>query len=221
VPDVAQFLFINGTRAMTGNLSMGSQYINSLVTGGLGTDAVNKTYADTKASATIYGYVTLMAGSAMYTTTNPSNIDQAETTTNKNNYIYSEFTDGGSENAQWVFDMPGDWSSADATNGKITFNSLWTAASGSGTVEWDYAGKLFPDDAAIDTALTAVGTSTDTLTAVGDMEISPDSTAAVVTSAGTGGRTMILKVTRNSGADTLSSTARLIGVRIKYIRTLA
>ena len=79
---------------------------------------------------------------------------------------------------------------------------------------------MFPDDSALDTSLAAIGTSTDTLTAIGDLEVSPDSTGAVVTSAGTGGRTMILKVTRNSAADTLSGTAQLIGVRMKYIRTL-
>jgi hypothetical protein len=217
---------------MTGNLSLGSKYINSLVTGGLGTDAVNKSYVDTvnttldayvdtKAPATIYGYVTLMTGSAMVPTTNPAVVDQMESTTNKINYVYGNFTDGGSETLLWMTDMPGDWNMTDATNGKVTFNSIWTGASGSGTVEWDYAGKLFPDDAAIDTATTAVGTSTDTLTTAEDLQISPDSTAAVITSVGTGGRTAVIKVTRNSGADTLSGTAKLIGVRIKYIRTLS
>jgi hypothetical protein len=162
-----------------------------------------------------------MAGSSMVTTTNPTVMAQAETTTNKNNYIYTNFSDGGTESSQWVVDMPGDWASADADNGKVIFSSIWTGASGSGTVEWDYAAKLFPDDAAIDTALAAVGTSTDTLTTAGDMQVSPDSTAAVITSAGTGGQTFILKVTRNSGVDSLSGTAKLLGVRIKYIRTLA
>jgi hypothetical protein len=215
----AWYLWINGTRAMTGNLSMGSKYINNLITGGLGTDAVNKTYVDSK--ATVYGYVTLMAGSAMVPTTNPANLDQLETTTNKNNYIYGNFTDGGSEQLQWIVDMPGDWDSADANNGKVVFNSLWTAQSGSGTVNWTYTAKLFPDNAALDTALTNVSFSTDTLLSAGDMHISPDSTSAVITSAGEGGRTFILKTTRNSAGDTLNANAQLIGVRIKYIRTLA
>ena len=162
-----------------------------------------------------------MSGSAMIPVTNPSNLDQAETTTNKNNYIYSSFTDGGSENLQFVYDMPGDWNGADANNGKVTFNFLWTGTSGSGTVHWHIAGKSFPDDAAIDTALAAIGEATDTYITASDMHVSPDTTAAVITSAGTAGKTIILKVTRDSTADTYSGTARLIGVRMKYIRTLA
>jgi len=157
----------------------------------------------------------------MIPTTNPPVMDQFETSGQKNNYIYLNFTNGGAEEAQWIVDMPGDWASADATNGKLILSSLWTAGSGSGTVEWDYAAKLFPDNTAIDTATAAVGTSTDTLQTVNYMHVSPDSTAAVITSAGTGGQTFILKVTRNSGVDTLSGTAKLLGVRIKYIRTLA
>jgi hypothetical protein len=219
IPDSTQFLFINGTRAMTGNLNMSGSQIANLITGTTGGSATNKTYVDNK--SVVYGYVTLMTGSSMTPTTNPANMDQAETSTNKNNYIYSEFTDGGSENAQWMADMPGDWYSADANNGKLTFNFIWTAASGTGTVHWDVAGKIFPDDAAIDTALASIGDATDTLTTAGDLHISPDTTAAVVTSVGTGGRTVIFKVTRDSASDTLNANARLIGVRIKYIRTLA
>jgi hypothetical protein len=148
-------------------------------------------------------------------------MDQYESTTNKINYIYGNFTDGGSETLQWIVDFPQDWNSTDATNGKLTFTVLWTALSGSGTVKWDVAGKLYPNDAAIDTAVAAVGTATDTLITVGDMHESPDSTAAVVTSAGTGGKTAIFKLSRDSGTDTLSGTAQLIGVRVKYIRTFA
>ena len=40
----AWYLWINGTRSMTGNLSMGSYYINNLISGGLGSDAVNRTF---------------------------------------------------------------------------------------------------------------------------------------------------------------------------------
>jgi len=162
-----------------------------------------------------------MAGSSMIPTTNPAVVDQWETTTNKNNFIYGNFTDGGSESLQWIVDMPADWNSADATAGKLTYTFLWTAQSGSGTVQWDIAGKLFPNDAALDTALAAIGSAPDdTLITAGDMHVSEPTTAAVVTSAGTGGQTAIFKVTRNSAGDTLSATAQLIGVRIGYIRTV-
>jgi hypothetical protein len=48
LPDLTQFLWLNGSRSMTGNLSMGSKYINNLFSGTLGTDAVNKSYVDSK-----------------------------------------------------------------------------------------------------------------------------------------------------------------------------
>jgi len=224
----ASYYLVDGSRALTGNMNAGSKQITSLITSASdGTSATNKTYVDTadatKAPAVNTAYITLMAGSGMMPTTNAAPMGQSETTTNKNNYIWGNFTDGGSENMQWIVDMPGDWDSTAATNGKLTFNTIWITAAGTAgqTVEWDYAGKLFPDNSVIDTALAAVGSSTDTLLAINNIHISPDSTAALVTSAGTGGRTMILKVTRNSGVDNLGATAQLIGVRIKYIRTIA
>jgi len=42
----ASYLNKDGTVAMTGNLSMGSKYINNLISGLLGSDAVNKSYVD-------------------------------------------------------------------------------------------------------------------------------------------------------------------------------
>jgi hypothetical protein len=117
--------------------------------------------------------------------------------------------------------MPGDWNSSDATNGKLIFTPIWTAAEGSGTVNWTIAGKLFPDDAALDTALVNISSSVDTLITAGDVHVGPDTTAAVVTSVATGGQTVIFRVVRDSETDTLSGTAQLLGLRIKYIRTLA
>ena len=176
--------------------------------------------SSTKAPNPAYSYLTLMAGSSLVPTTNPATLDQTESGVG-NNYIYGSFTDGGSENMQWIVDMPADWNGADATNGKLTFTFLWTAASGGGTVHFDIAGERFPNDAAINTALTAIGDATDTLITAEDMHVSPDTTAAVVASAGTNGQTIIFKVTRDSASDTLNAAAKLIGVRVKYIRTLA
>jgi hypothetical protein len=229
------YVVVSGINAMTGNLSLGSKYITNLVTGGLGTDAVNKTYADSKSynssyltstynstydakiSNPVFGYLTLMSGSAMITTTNPGTMNQYETTTNKNNFIYLNFTDGGTETAQWIVDFPADWNSS----ANVIFTPIWTAPSGSGTVKFDVSGKLFPNDAAIDTALASIGTSTDTLITVGDMHVSPDTTGAVITSVATGGNTAIINVARDSATDSLGGTAQLLGLRIKYSRILA
>jgi hypothetical protein len=156
----------------------------------------------------------------MVTTTNPSTMSQTETATNKNNYISTDFTDGGSEVAQWIVDFPSDWNAT----ANVQFTPLWTATSGTGGVNFTVKAKIFPDDAALDTALVQVGdSSTDTLTSTGDLHVSGTTTGAVITSVGTGGNTAIIAVNRNSGAadDTLGATVQLIGLRVKYTRTIA
>jgi hypothetical protein len=176
----------------------------------------NATY-DAKAPTAVFGYITLMAGSGMVTTTNPGTMNQWETTTNKNNFIYWNFTDGGTETVQWIVDFPADWNST----ANVIFTPIWTAQDGSGTVNFTVSAKLFPNDAAMDTALATVGTSIDTLITVGDMHVSPDTTGAAITSVSSGGNTAIVKVARDSANDTLSGTAQLLGLRIKYARILA
>lgn len=318
IPDVSQFLFLNGTRAMTENLSMGTKHINGLATPSVSTDAATKGYVDTavagvsnynasyatityvgevntsmkayvdarpdstynasywtgtnynssyitstynstydakpsstynatydakpsstynatydakpsstynatydaKAPATVSGYVTLMAGSAMITTTNPVAMSQTETSTNKNNYISIDFTNGGSEVGQWIVDFPADWNSAS----NVQFTPIWTAASGSGTINFTVKAKLFPDDAALDTALAQVGSSSvDTLLTAGDVHVAPATSAAAITSVSSGGNTAIIAINRNSAAadDTVAATINLIGLRVKYSRTVA
>jgi hypothetical protein len=165
----------------------------------------------------IYGYLTLMAGSAMITTTNPGHMNQWETTTNKNNFIYLNFSDAGTETAQWIVDFPADWNSS----ANVVFTPVWTAQSGSGTVHFDISGKLFANDDAIDTALAAIGDSTDTLIATGDLHVAPDTTGAAISPVSAGGNTAIIKVARSSADDTLSGTAQLLGLRVKYSRILA
>jgi len=222
---------MNMTANMTQNMTAGANGLNNMtmnmtinqtsnMTANMTMNQTANMTLNMTANTTVYGYVSLMTGSSIPPITSSATIDQMETTTNKNNYIFANFTDGGTETLQWFMDMPSDWNSSDANLGKVSFSPIWTGLSGSGTVEWDIAGKCFPDDAALDTALAAVGTSTDTFITAGDLHISPYSTSAVITSAGTGGSTCIIKVTRNSGVDSYSGTAQLIGIRVKYIRSL-
>jgi len=160
-----------------------------------------------------------MAGSGMVTTTNPGTMNQWETSAQKNNFIYWNFTDGGTETVQWIVDFPADWNSS----ANVIFAPMWTAQSGTsgGTVHFDVSGKLFPNNASIDTALAAIGDSQDTLLTAGEMHIGPDTTGAVITSAGTGGNTAIIKDARDSATDNLGATAQLLGLRVKYVRILA
>lgn len=158
-----------------------------------------------------------MAGSAMITTTNPGDMGQQETSGQKNNYIYLAFTDEGTETAQWIVDFPADWNSS----ANVILTPIWTAQSGSGTVHFDITGKLFNNDNALDTALSAIGDSEDTLITAGDLHIAPDTTGAAISPVSSGGNTAIIKVVRDSGTDTLAATAQLIGIRIKYEASFA
>lgn len=235
-PDLSDYLFINGSRDMTGNLSMNSNYITGLLSPSVDTDAANKAYVDalpiynasyitstfnstydTKAPSTVVGYLTLMAGSGMVTTTNPGTMNQWETSAQKNNFIYWNFTDEGTETVQWIVDFPADWNSS----ANVIFTPIWTAQDGAGTIHWDVSGKLFANDDALDTALAAIGDSEDTLITVGDMHVGPDTGGTAISPVVSGGNTAIIKVARDSVTDSLSGTGQLLGLRVKYIRTLA
>jgi len=211
----ASYFMVNGSRPMTANMSIGNFYIQNITSGTENGTVVNKSYVDAK--STVFGYATLMAGSAMVTTTTPTTMNQWETATNKNNYISLNFTDTGSEGAQWIIDFPADWNAT----APVVFTPVWTAAEGSGTVNFTVAGKLFPNDAALDTALVNISYSVDTLITTGDVHVGPDTTGAAITSVASGGNTAIIRVVRDSTMDTLSGTAQLLGLRVKYIRTLA
>jgi hypothetical protein len=205
----ASFKYIVGiSNGSTAGSVVNKAYVDSVAT------SYNATY-DAKLSNPIFGYVTLMAGSAMVATTNPTTMNQWETTTYKNNYISLNFTDGGSETAQWIVDFPDDWN----RTANVIFAPLWTASSGSGTVNWTVAGKLLGDDAALDTAVVNVSSIVDTLITAGDLHVADPTAGAAITGVGTG-NTAFIKVIRDPG-DTGTFTAELIGLRVKYVTNKA
>jgi hypothetical protein len=154
----------------------------------------------------------------MVTTTTPTVMNQWETSSNKNNYISLNFTDGGTEVGQWIVDFPADWNAT----GNVVFTTIWTTAEGGANtgVNWTIKGKLLGDHAALDTALATVGYSNSTWNAAGDVHVGTPSTGAAITAVGTG-NTAIIAVNRDSASDDMAGTAQLLGLRIKYIRTLA
>ena len=171
-------------------------------------------YNASYANKTQYAYLTLMAGSAMIPTTGPpSNFDQQETTTNKNNFIFANISNATGQNVQWIVDMPADWD-----DGNIIANFLWSVQSGSGDVNWTLNGLRFDNDAAIDAALPLIAFKVDTVITAGDLHVSDATTAAAIT--GTG-NVVIFKVGRSTTSDTLAATpGQLIGVRIKYAKVI-
>jgi hypothetical protein len=153
----------------------------------------------------------------MVTTTNPTVMNQFEV--GSNNYISLNFTDGGSEVAQWIVDFPADWNAT----GNVVFTPIWTAAEGTGGqgMNLTVKAKLFPDNTNINTALVAVGNSLDTLQTANYVHVGAATTGAAIS--GGSGNTAIIQVNRNSAAgdDTLAGTVQLIGLRVKYVTNKA
>ena len=196
----------------SGKAPLASPTFTGTVTMGAGVPAI-----------TISDYFTLYPMGASVPSTDTVNppVDRYETTSNKINQVYGVFTDGGTETLQWSHVFPNDWNGDDATLGKIIAQFGWTALSGSGTVKWVLKGKIFPNDAALDTALAAIGNATDTLITAEDQHLSPATTAAVVSPIAAGGKKVVFEVSRDSANDTLNATALLLEVPIQFIRTLA
>ena len=166
------------------------------------------------ANITQYSYLTLMAGSGIVPTTNPpSDFNQLETATNKNNFIYANISNGGTtQNVQWMVDMPADWN-----GGNIIAQFLWTVQSGSGDANWTLSGVRIGNDDTIDVATPVITYKVDTVLTSNDIHVSDATTAAAVT--GTG-NTIMFKVGRSATSETLAVPAQLIGVRLKYIKTI-
>jgi hypothetical protein len=152
------------------------------------------------------------AGAMIARTTNGAATTTVETTTNDIMYDGFGFDSTTEEGVGFWWVPPTAYD-----GGTITFKPRWTAASGSGTVKWDFAARSYADDDAIDQALgTEQTTGTDTLLTAGDMHVSP--TTPALTPAGTpaANRDMYVQIARDVAGDTLSADAVLLGVTIEY-----
>lgn len=163
-------------------------------------------------SADPYRTIVIPAGAMSPTTTaGCAALATVEAGTNDVDYKVLDFDTTTVESAFTLFQMPNNWD-----GGTITFKPVWTAASGSGTVCFGLKGRAFADDDAIDQAYGTEQTSTDTLITAGDVHIGPESSAITLAGTPAGGQLVQLKVTRQTGSDTLGVDARLIGIRILY-----
>lgn len=155
--------------------------------------------------------IVIPAGSISPTTTSGcAAAVTVEAGTNDVDYKVLDFDQTTSENAWFLFSMPGSWDA-----GTITASFIWTAASGSGTVTWALKGRAYADDDAIDQAYGTAQSVTDTLIATGDVHITAETSAITIGGTPAAGQLVQFKVTRDT-ADTLSGDARLVAVRIKY-----
>lgn len=135
-----------------------------------------------------------------------------ELSTNKIMVPTLDFDPSTVEYAQWAFAMPDGY-----TGGNVYVKVYWTAASGSGVVIWVVNMRFFGDDDALDSAFSNYVSPNDTLLAANDMHITssvtltPDGTPA-------GGKWAVVQVRRaaSDGGDTLTSDAKLIGIKVEY-----
>ena len=144
-------------------------------------------------------------------TTNGAEASTVEHVTNDimiDSYAFDSTTEEG---VQFKFAMPTDWDL-----GTVTYEIYWDAkATASGTAIWGVRGRAYADSDAIDQAWGDEVTVTDTLLTVGDVHISPTSTA--VTLAGTPAEPdlcifqIVGKVAETIAVDTL-----LMGIMIHY-----
>lgn len=102
--------------------------------------------------------------------------------------------------------------------GTLTFQPIWTAASGSGGVVWALEAVAISDGETLDAAYGTAQTSTDTLSTVNYLHVGPASSA--ITAAGTpaAGDVLCLRIKRvpADGSDTLAADAKLLGAIVTW-----
>jgi hypothetical protein len=151
------------------------------------------------------------AGAMIPRVTNGPGVNASETSTNKSNYETLDFDTTTQEYAQFWLVMPSNYG-----GGTVTARFFWTADSGSGTVQFQLAGRALSDDDSIDTARgTAVGVS-DTLIAAGDLHRTAATGAITIAGSPAAGGMVLFEVSRDVASDTLGVDARLLGVEVSF-----
>jgi hypothetical protein len=155
-----------------------------------------------------------ISAAAMFAaTTNGPSLSQIESSTHKVNVKTLDFDASTQEYACFVIPAPDYWDL-----GTITFQPIWSAASGSGAVIFGLQVVALSNDDALDTAFGTAQEVTDTLTAVGDQCTAPASSALTVGGTPAKGDQLYFRLYRKAAdaGDTLAVDAQLLGLRIKF-----
>lgn len=155
--------------------------------------------------------IPLMAAAMQPATTNGAAAGTTETTTNKVLFKTLDFDTTTQEFAGFVIPMPKAWN-----DGTVTFQPIWTANSGSGTVVWALQAVALSDDDATDTAYGTEQTSTDTLLLAGDVHVGPTSSAITIAGSPATDDMIFFRIKRVPASDTLGVDARLLGIRLYF-----
>lgn len=191
----------------TGNVGISTGDIDFLTS----TGNVIVSGADPKRTLTV-----MSAGMWPSTTNGCAALAKVEATTNDVDYQVLDFDQTTQEFAQFSVVMPDGWDA-----GTVTFKAIWTTTASSGVVVWELQGRSYDDDDAIDQTWGSAIEVSDTV--VGAADIHETGESAAVTLAGTpaAGEYCHFRIARDpaNASDTLAADARLLGVRIEWVRS--
>lgn len=134
---------------------------------------------------------------------------KTEMTTSLVNIQSLDFDGTTQEFAQFTLSLPRNWN-----NGTVTAKFYWTAASGSGTVQWGISGGAYSNDDALTVALGTAQTVDDTLIAANDLHITDATSAITLAGSPADSDFLAFQISRNPASDTLAVDAKLLGVVI-------
>jgi len=157
------------------------------------------------------------AGAMTSRTTNGAASGTTELATNDVMLSSLDFDTTTEEGAGFWVAMPKNWNES-----TVTFEAMWTAASGSGGVAFGLAAYAFSNDDAMDTAVSGQQVVTDTLITANDMHITSESSAITIGGTPAEGDVVYFEVTREvaNGSDTIAADVKLLGLKL-YITTNA
>lgn len=145
-----------------------------------------------------------------------ADLTKSEMATSIVNIQTLDFDQTTQEFAQFQIALPRKWNV-----GTVTAEAYWTAAAGTGTVQFGLSGGAYSNDDALTVALGTAQTMDDTLLAANDLHITPTSSA--ITLAGTPANTdfLVFQLSRNPASDTLTADAKFLGIMIHITTTKA
>ena len=160
--------------------------------------------------------------SAMYpTTTNGcANLEQVELTAGQPELKCLDFDAASDENAQFAVAFPKSWDPSQL----LMYQVFWTANStNTGNVIWNLKGVACANDDAIDAAF---GTGVDITDAhsgtANDLDVTAQSASVTVAGSPAADEEVFFNISRdaNSGSDTFTADARLLGIKLYFATNL-
>jgi len=150
-------------------------------------------------------------------TTNGAAAGLTETTTNKVMLATLDYDSTTQEFAQFSMAMPKGWNES-----TVSAQFIWTAASGSGGVQWGLRAVAMSDDDTLDAAFGTGQVVSDTFLAANDAHITAETSAITIAGSPAEGDIVYFEVYRvpADASDTLAADAKLIAVRL-FITTNA